>query len=71
MAQMRMISLYGPLSSREQVKLLLENQPKVRRLDASAGLTQLRLFLSDPLSEDELLPLLASSGISGFRLTSG
>ena len=69
MAQMRTLSLYGPLASRERVRLLLENQPQVRRLDASAGLTQLRLFLSDSLSEDEVLALLASSGISGFRLS--
>ena len=69
MAQMRMLALYGPLASREHAKLLLENQPQVRRIDASAGLTQLRLFLTNPLSEDELLPLLASSGISGFRLS--
>lgn len=68
MAQMRTLALYGPLSSREQAKLLLENQPQVRRVDASAGLTQLRLFLQVPIGEDELLPLLAQSGISGFRL---
>ena len=69
MAQMRMLALYGPLGSREQAKLLLENQPQVKRIDSSTGLTQLRLFLNDPLSEDELIMLLSSCGISGFRLS--
>ncbi len=68
MARVYTLTLIGPLASRERAKLLLENQPKVRRVDAEAGLTRLRLFLSAPMREDELLPLLEGSGLNGFAL---
>ena len=66
MALCATITLYGAQPSRERARLLLENQPQVRRVDASAGLGRLRLFLRSPVSEDELVALLAPSGISGF-----
>lgn len=62
------INLFGTLAAREHAKLLLENQPQVRRIDASAGFRSLRLFLSAPIREDELLTLLMPSGISGFAI---
>ena len=64
----RTITLYGTLSSREHAKILLENQPQVRRIDAAAGFGQLRLFLSAPIGNSELIDLLATSGISGFGI---
>lgn len=60
--------LYGTPASREMAKLLLENQPQVRRVDAAPDLSELKLLLNSPLSEGELIPLLAQSGICGFRL---
>ena len=61
------LALYGACSARKQAQALLENRPEVKRLDACADASEVRLILSEPLSESELLPLLASSGISGFR----
>ena len=69
MAICRTITLYGPLSMREHAKLLLENQPQVKRIDATAGLGQLKMVLTMPIGEDELIALLASSGINGFGIT--
>lgn len=68
MPSCRSIILYGPLNARKMAKLTLEDQPQVKRIDASADLSQLRLLLSPPLSESDLIPLLAKSGISGFKL---
>ncbi|MDO5299036.1 MAG: hypothetical protein Q4F18_06370 [Clostridia bacterium] len=64
----RTLLLYGTPASREMAKLLLENQPQVRRVDAAADLSELKLLLTSALTESELIPLLAGSGISGFRL---
>lgn len=64
----RTIALYGSASSREQAKLLLENLPQVKRMDVSADMAEVRLILRSPLRENSLIPLLAQSGISGFRL---
>lgn len=63
-----LISIYGEPASREMAKLTLENQPEVRRIDASPDFGELRLLTSKPLDEGQLLLLLQSSGISGFRL---
>lgn len=60
--------LYGSASSREMARLLLENLPQVRRVDADATMSELRLLLSGPLQETSLIPLLSGSGIDGFRL---
>mgnify|MGYP000136255339 FL=1 len=68
MTSCKNLVLYGSLAARELAKITLEDQPQVRRIDASADLTQLRLVLSPALTEKELIPLLAKSGISGFRL---
>ena len=68
MAVLRTIILYGPLSMREHAKLLLENQPQVKRIDASAGLGHLKMVMTTPISEDALIALLASSGINGFGI---
>lgn len=68
MAVCRTIVLYGPLSVREHAKLLLENQPQVKRVDAAAGFGHLRIVMTMPISEDELIALLAPSGINGFGI---
>ena len=60
------IALFGPLGARERARLLIENHPLVRRVDAAPGAARLRLFLAAPISEDELVTLLEDSGISGF-----
>lgn len=64
----RNIALYGTPAARELAKLTLEDQPEIRRIDASADLCELRLLLSPALTESALLALLSRSGISGFRL---
>ena len=68
MAVSKTIILYGQLSMREHAKLLLENQPQVKRIDTTAGFGHLKMVLTSPISEDELIAILASSGINGFGL---
>lgn len=68
-ASVRTLTLFGPPAAREMAKLLLENQPQIRRIDASSDVGVLRLFLCAQLEENSLIPLLAQSGISGFRLS--
>ena len=45
----RNIALYGTPAARELAKLTLEDQPEIRRIDASADLCELRLLLSPAL----------------------
>jgi len=61
------IYLYGNAFSCEKARLLLEDLPQVKQINASS-LPMLRLRLCAPLHEKSLIPLLAQSGISGFRL---
>lgn len=60
--------LYGTPTARELAKLTLENQPQIRRIDATDDLGELKLFCAQPVAERELVAWLAESGISGFRV---
>lgn len=62
------IVLYGTKSSRESAKVLLENQPQIRRIDSLRDMRILRLITNSQIDEISLIPLLSASGISGFRL---
>lgn len=68
MAQCKTVILYGPMASREHAKILLENQPQIKRITASPDFSRMNLLLNDKLSEGELLALLSQSGVSGFQL---
>ena len=68
MFALRTLYLYGAPASRELAKLLLENLPQIRRMDVSADLSEIKLLTASPIDESSLIPLLAQSGISGFRL---
>lgn len=63
------LTLYGPPAALERARGLLENLPEVKRLSCAADLTQMRLISSELLHENSLIPLLAQSGVSGFRLS--
>lgn len=63
------LTLYGPPSALERARGLLENLPQVKRLSCTDDPSQVRLISSDPLHENSLIPLLAQSGVSGFRLS--
>lgn len=63
------LTLYGPTSALERARGLLENLPEVKRLSCSADLSRMRLISSEFLHENSLIPLLAQSGVSGFRLS--
>lgn len=67
MVNSRQLTLYGTPASICEAQARLENLPQVRRVDAGAAAGELCLLLCDPLSERELLALLAPSGICGFR----
>ena len=58
--------LYGTPAARENARLLIENLPQVHRVDAAQEGAALRLLSAGPLTEEELIPLLGESGISGF-----
>ena len=68
MVSSRQHTLYGAPASIERAQALLENLPQVRRIDAGAGTGTVRLLLSGPLPEADLIELLAQSGLSGFRI---
>ena len=63
------LTLYGQPSTLVKAKGILENLPQVKRIDCSADLSQIKLISTEPLHENSLIPLLAQSGISGFRLS--
>ena len=63
-----LLTLYGPTAALERAKGMLENMPHVKCLSCSADLSQMKLISGEPLHENSLIPLLAKSGISGFRL---
>lgn len=68
MAFCTILTLYGPASALERARGLLENLPQIKCLNCSADLSQMKLLSNEPLHENSLIPLLAKSGISGFRL---
>jgi len=58
--------LFGPPESRELAKGILENHPKIRRVDALDNNARLKLFFFSELSNMALLELLAKTGLSGI-----
>lgn len=63
-----LLSLYGPTAALERARGMLENLPQIKCLNCTADLSQMTLLSSEPLHENSLIPLLAQSGVSGFRL---
>ena len=63
-----LLTLFGQTDALEKARGVLENLPQVKRLSCAADLSQIKLVSSEPLDEISLIPLLAQSGISGFRL---
>ena len=63
-----LLTLFGQTDALERARGILENLPQVKRLSCAADLSQIKLISSEPLDESSLIPLLAKSGISGFRL---
>ena len=68
MVSSKQLTLYGTPASVGEAQALIENLPQVRRVDAGAAAGEIRLLLCGPLTERELLALLAPSGICGFRI---
>ncbi|MCI6374835.1 MAG: hypothetical protein MR821_06035 [Clostridiales bacterium] len=62
------LTLYGARPQRLNALALLENCPRIRRVDALSDGRTLRLTMNDPMPEGELLSLLRASGVSGFRI---
>ena len=63
-----LLTLYGPPAALERARGMLENLPQIKCLTCTADLSQMKLISGEPLHENSLIPLLAKSGISGFRL---
>ena len=69
MQSVRLLILYGSHAAKGAARIILENQPNVRRIDIlKKPHGSLRLIMNPQIDEISLIPLLASSGISGFRL---
>ena len=62
----RSIRLFGTNEARQTAQAILENMQQVRRIDIKNDL--LRLLVTMPVTEMELLCILKKSGISGFSL---
>ena len=63
-----LLTLFGQTDALERARGILENLPQVKRLSCTADLSHMKLVSSEPLDESSLIPLLAQSSISGFRL---
>ncbi len=62
----RSIRLFGTNEAKQNAQAILENMQHVRRIDSKNNL--LRLLVTMPVTEMELLSVLEKSGISGFSL---
>ena len=62
------LRLFGSAAAKKKAKLILENQPQIKRIDSCPDPDTLKLLFDSPQNEKSLLPLLADCGISGFRL---
>lgn len=62
------LTLFGTRQAQTSALALLENCPQIRRVDSTEDGHTLRLTLCVPMSEGELIALMRSSGISGFRM---
>ena len=62
----RSFRLFGTNEARQNAQAILENMQQVRRIDIKNDL--LRLLVTMPVTEMELLCILKKSGISGFSL---
>ena len=62
----RCIELFGTAAAGDKARIMLENLPEIRRIDDLRESGSTVLILHAPISEKELIPLLACSGISGF-----
>ena len=60
--------LFGPPEARSNAKGVLENLPQVHRIDAQNSNTQLKLFLFSPISDMEILGIVAKTGLVGIRI---
>jgi len=67
MSFFKTIVLYGKAASCEEAKRLLEKLPQMERIEERSP-ASFYLFSSSVIDEKSLIPLLAQSGISGFRL---
>ena len=63
-----LLTLYGARPQRQSALALLENCPQIRRVDLLSDGRTLRLTMNGPMPEGELLALLRTSGVSGFRI---
>ena len=68
MTMRRTVFLYGNADSCLQARLILENLPEVKQIRTAASSAEIKLLLTQPIHEKNLIPLLSQSGISGFRL---
>jgi hypothetical protein len=62
----RSVRLFGTNEAKQNAQAILENMQHVRRIDSKNNL--LRLLVTMPVTEMELLSVLKKSGISGFSL---
>lgn len=62
------VSLFGPLYALQLAKGILENHPLVRRVDEVSNKTDLRLILSKPVRNDEIVGMLAYTGLKGIQI---
>lgn len=65
--QKKHIQFFGTAESCEKARLLLENHPQIKRIDQSGMRRTWTLLLYENISEMKLIPLLAKSGINGWR----
>lgn len=68
MIQIQMLTLYGTPCSIETARMLLEKQEHVKLLEKAGDSREFQVVFSGHATENDLVVLLAQSGIDGFKL---
>ena len=63
-----LLTLYGTQEARELAKGMLENHPHVRRLDAFENNAKIKLLMTSPIAEPDLIGMLSRTGLHAVQL---
>jgi len=68
MSIIKLVEFIGNQEARLQAIGILENHPNVRRIDTLESKTGIRLILNKMIKEEELVGMLADTGLIGLRI---
>lgn len=68
MSIIKLVEFIGNQEARLQAIGILENHPNVRRIDTLESKMGIRLILNKTIKEEELVGMLADTGLIGLRI---